>query len=72
MKIKNLKKILKEILNKLNDGNEISHDNINNNYKIAKNYLEKLRYIDEFPFERKAKNKYVFIKSDKKRKIFTK
>ena len=62
-----------ELLKKLNNGEQISFEDVEQNYLDIKEYLEKLDYIDEFPFDRDYSDFiYCFKKLNKDRKIFDK
>ena len=62
-----------ELLKKLNNGEQISFEDVEQNYLDIKEYLEKLDHIDEFPFDRDYNDFiYCFKKLNKDRKIFDK
>ena len=68
-----LKSLFIEFLEKLNNGEQISLEDVEKNYIDIKEYLEKLDYIDEFPFDRDYNDFiYCFKKLNKDRKIFDK
>ena len=68
-----LKSLFIEFLEKLNNGEQISFEDVEKNYIDIKEYLEKLDYIDEFPFDRDYNDFiYCFKKLNKDRKIFDK
>ena len=68
-----LKSLFIEFLEKLNNGEEISLEDVEKNYIDIKEYLEKLDHIDEFPFDRDYNDFiYCFKKLNKDRKIFDK
>ena len=56
---------------KLNNGEQISFEDVEQNYLDIKEYLEKLDYIDEFPFDRDYSDCiYCFKKLNTDRRIF--
>ncbi|MBP6714979.1 MAG: hypothetical protein KA157_13645 [Aliarcobacter sp.] len=62
-----------ELLKKLNNGEQISFEDVEQNYLDIKEYLEKLDYIDEFPFDRDYSDCiYCFKKLNTDRRIFDK
>ena len=68
-----LKSLFIEFLEKLNNGEQISLEDVEKNYIDIKEYLEKLDHIDEFPFDRDYNDFiYCFKKLNKDRKIFDK
>ena len=56
-----LKSLFIEFLEKLNNGEEISLEDVEKNYIDIKEYLEKLDHIDEFPFDRDYNDFYLAI-----------
>lgn len=68
-----LKSIFIELLERLNNGEQILFEDIEQNYIEHKDYLEKLDYIDDFPFDRNYCDFiYFFKKLETNRKAFDK